>query len=142
MPTATPVTTPVTGSTVARELLVLLQVPPLTLSDKVIWCAGPTHTLSLPVIVPAPGTSTVIAIVAEQPPALYDMVDVPAATPVTTPPADTVATVGVPELHVPPAVASVNAVVDPAQIVVGLPLIVPIAGLTVIGTPTTQPPNE
>ena len=47
------------------------------------------------------------------------MTAVPAATPVTTPDEGlTVATAGAPLLHVPPPDKSVNAEVDPAQILV------------------------
>jgi hypothetical protein len=47
----------------------------------------------------------------------YDIVTVPAATPVTTPEADTVAREVLLEDHVPPEVASERAVVDPTHTV-------------------------
>jgi hypothetical protein len=53
------------------------------------------------------------------------MVVVPAATPVMTPP-ETVATEVLLEVQVPPAVASVRSVVDPAQT-----LVVPVMAATV-----------
>jgi hypothetical protein len=59
------------------------------------------------------------------------MVAEPAATPVTTPEASTVATAVLEEDQVPPLVASASVVVDPAQRVV-----VPVMGWTV-GRPLT-----
>ena len=51
---------------------------------------------------------------------------VPAARPVTLPAPSIVPTPGVPELHVPPVVASVNEV-EPPMHAVAVPLIVPAA---------------
>ena len=57
LPVATPVTTPEL-LTVATEVLLLLHVPPLTLSvNEVIL---PTDTVEVPVIVPADGAAFTI----------------------------------------------------------------------------------
>jgi hypothetical protein len=53
LPAATPFTTPVALLTVATDVLLLLQVPPLTVSASVI--AALTQTLVRPVIVPVAG---------------------------------------------------------------------------------------
>ena len=59
---------------------------------------------------------------------------VPADTPVTTPDAEpTVATPVLPEVHVPPAVASLSVVVSPAQ-TTAVPVIADGSGLTVTVT--------
>ena len=55
------------------------------------------------------------------------MIVVPAATPVTTPVASTLPTVGAELLHTPPDAALVSAVVEPAQ-TVPVPVIVPATG--------------
>jgi hypothetical protein len=60
---------------------------------------------------------------------------VPAATPVTTPEVPTVATAVLLLLHVPPGVASVNEVVEPAQTDV-VPVIAPTEPPTVTTTVT------
>ena len=57
------------------------------------------------------------------------MVAVPAATPVTTPVEDTVATAGLDDVHAPPAVAEANCVVEPAHTVVA-PVIAATVGFT------------
>ena len=62
----------------------------------------------------------------------------PAATPVTTPPAVMVATAGVALLHVPPAVALLKVVVEPAQTVV-IPAMATGNGFTVTVAVTRQP---
>lgn len=46
------------------------------------------------------------------------IVQVPVATPVTSPDELMVATAGLPELHIPPGVASLNVAVQPTQVVV------------------------
>jgi hypothetical protein len=70
------------------------------------------------------------------------MVVVPAATPVTTPEALTVATAVLEEDHVPPAVTSARVVVDPAQTVV-VPVIAATTGsaltVTVVEELAVQP---
>ena len=58
------------------------------------------------------------------------MIELPAVTPVTTPPAVIVATARVPLFHAPPAAASLKAVVDPTHTLV-IPVIAAGKGLTV-----------
>jgi hypothetical protein len=106
--------------------LALLQVPPVAVDDKVIFAPG--QTLPAPVIVPAVGNgSTVITYMATADPhpvAVYFIVSVPAATPVTTPVLLIVAILGKVLLQVPPAVLSVRVMLAATQTVVG-PLIGP-----------------
>ena len=66
------------------------------------------------------------------------MTDVPAVTPVTTPPAVMVATTGVALLHVPPAVTLLKVVVEPMQTLV-VPVIAAGSGLTVTVVVTAHP---
>ena len=70
------------------------------------------------------------------------MVLVPAATPVTTPVVETVATPGVPLVQVPPEVVLEKAVVFPTQTVVVPAIVCAIAALTVtvLEAVFTQPP--
>jgi hypothetical protein len=116
IPPVTPVTMP--PATVAEALL-LLHVPPATASVRVI--VEPMHTLEGPVILPAFDGLTVTVRVALQPPVnAYIIVDVPVATPETIPePLPTVATDVLLLVQLPPAMASLNVIVDPAQTVAG-----------------------
>jgi len=66
------------------------------------------------------------------------MTELPAVTPVTTPPAVIVATAGDALLHVPPAVALLNAVVEPTHTLV-VPAMAAGSGLTVTVVVTAQP---
>lgn len=67
LPELTPDTIPVAEPTVATDVLLLLHVPPLTALPSVEL--PPTHTLDVPVIVPADGALfTVTTAVAEQSP--------------------------------------------------------------------------
>ena len=61
-PTATPVTIPPEGVTVATPVLLLLHVPPVTPSLSVI--NEPRQTLLAPVMVPAvaPGLTVIVAV--------------------------------------------------------------------------------
>jgi hypothetical protein len=77
------------------------------------------------------GALIYIVVLAKQPPAIYDIVAVPDATPVTMPVEPTVATEVLLLLHVPPEVASLSAAVMPGQMVV-VPVIDAGALLTVI----------
>lgn len=61
-PVATPVTLPVTASTVATAVVLLLQAPPETLLLNIIF--DPIHTAEAPLIVPALATGFTV-IVAE-----------------------------------------------------------------------------
>ena len=128
LPAATPVTSPVV-LTVAIVGSVALHVPPAAPSVSVV--VTPAQIVVVPVIAPADGSAfTVFIIVAVllQPvlPSVivYPIVAVPAAMPVTTPPA-TVAVPGALLLQVPPVAASVSVVVEPAH-----SLAVPVIGAT------------
>ena len=130
VPATPPVTMPV-APTVATAGVTLLHVPPAERSvSAVVPPAG--QSVSAPVIVPATGDGfTVTTVVAATVPQLfvtvYDMVDVPAATPVTMPVAPAVAIPGDTELHTPPADASVKLVVVVGQ-TTNPPVIVPATG--------------
>jgi len=100
----------------------------------------PTHTADGPPIVPG-AALTVTILVAAQPPAVYEIIAVPAVTPVTMLPL-IAAIDDSEELHVPPGVASLIAEVDPAQILV-LPTMADGDGLTVTFFVCIQPlPSE
>jgi hypothetical protein len=64
------------------------------------------------------GVTVTVAEVKQPVPRVYLMTDVPPETPVTTPPPDIVATPGDKLLQVPPPVALLSVVVDPAHRVV------------------------
>jgi hypothetical protein len=103
-PEATPVTTPELV-TLAIEDDDVLHVPPDTEPDKAV--NEPAHTVDAPEIAGvavAPLMVTIRVAVADPqlPETEYDIVAVPAATPVTTPEALTVAMAVLPELHAPP----------------------------------------
>jgi hypothetical protein len=109
-----PLTTP-EELTDATEEALLLHEPPEPDVDNVI--AELIHTEVAPAIVPAFGEAlTVIVFVAvgepHAPNTIYDIVAVPAATPVTTPEPSTVATDEVLLNHEPPETASVSEIVE------------------------------
>ena len=71
------------------------------------------------------------------------MVEVPALTPVTAPPDDTVATAGVLLVHTPPAVASASVATAPGQTVaVPVMALTTGAGLTVTLYVESDAPHE
>jgi len=131
VPAEAPDTTPVAEPTPATTVLLLLHVPPVVASAKVI--AEPTQMLVRPVIAEGKGL-TVTTRVAKQPvESVYVIITVPAEKPVTTPEAGlTEATDGLLLVHVPPVVASAS-VVDDATHTVAVPVIAAGTGLTVIG---------
>jgi hypothetical protein len=115
---------PVPDPTVAIPVLLLLQVPPASASLSVIW--EPAVTVLLPEIVAGAGL-TVKIIVVILVPTVYDMVHVPAETPVTIPVEEP--TAAIPELLLlqwPPEVESIKVTVEPAQ-TLAVPLIPPSA---------------
>ena len=72
LPAATPVTVPA-ASTVAIAVLLLLQVPPLTVSARPV--ERPRHTVVAPVTAPAPVSGLTVAVaVATDDPQLPEMV--------------------------------------------------------------------
>ena len=127
-PDDTPVTIPVADPTVAMVVLPLLHLPPPASVRVVVW---PTHTLVSPVMGNGNGF-TVSVTVAEHPVLMvYDIIVVPVSTPVASPvPGFIVATLVFELVQVPPAVASLNAVVKPAQ-TIGKPVIAEGVGFTV-----------
>ena len=130
VPDDTPVTTPVAGSTVATAGVALLHVPPAVASPNVV--VDPTHTERVPVIAAGNGLTVTVAVREHPVGKVYDITEVPAETPVTTPVDElTVATAGVALLQVPPAVALLNVVVDPTQTDI-VPVITAGSGLIVI----------
>jgi len=87
--------------TVACNVLLLLHVPPVVVLVNVV--DAPRHTNVVPDITAGSGF-TVSCIVCKQPfDNVYVIVGIPAATPVTTPDEEpTVASAGLPLVHVPP----------------------------------------
>ena len=128
-PTATPVTTPETTSTVALDRSLLLQVPPPA-SFKV--AVEPMQTLVVPVIPAGTGLTVNVSVVMQPVGNVYVIVAVPNATPVTTPAfTSTVAFDKSLLLHVPLAVASLSAMAALTHTLFG-PVIAAGNGLTVI----------
>jgi len=135
LPAATPVTTPLTETVAIAELLVV-QVPPVVVEDKVV--VDPGQTAAVPDIVPAVGrlftvTTARATAVPHTPVTVYLMVSMPAATPVTTPPVLTVAELVFVLLQVPPVTVCDKLIVAPGQ-TDAAPLMAPafVAGLTVM----------
>jgi hypothetical protein len=112
VPAVRPLTTPA-ALTVALAVLLLLHVPNATLLLNVV--VSPAQTLVVPVIVPGV-VLIVTTAVAEQVPALYVIVAVPARFPVTTPVvAFTLAIRKLLLLQLPPLVALLNVEELPVQ---------------------------
>ena len=129
VPDATPFTRPLLF-TVATAVLVLLHMPPVAPSLNNV--VEPPHTVAVPLIVPAADvpltvTTCVAATVPQVLVTVYDMVDVPDATPLTSPLLFTVAAEVLVLLHAPPVAPSLNDVVEPTH-TVAVPLIVPATG--------------
>ena len=120
-----------------------LQVPPGTASfNNDVW---EIQTIAVPVMIPAFGSGlTVTTTEVDAEPQLlvttYEMVVVPAATPVTIPEVPTVAILVSVLLHIPPPVRSISVVVAPGQTVY-VPRIAPAVrnGLTVTTVVAIQP---
>jgi hypothetical protein len=122
---------------VATPGVTLLQVPPGVASARLV--VARLQIASVPVI--AAGCVFTVTVATEtHEPIAYDITEVPAVTPVTTPAADTVATAGVVDVHVPPATPSESDVVEPAH-TVSVPVIAPGAELTVRVAVEAQVPN-
>jgi hypothetical protein len=134
-PVSTPVTIPDEEPTVARAVLLLVHVPPVTVSVSVT--DEPTHTVAGPVITVGDGL-TFIVVVAVQPAGEVYVITVLVrrVTPVTAPEVEfTVAPDGLLLTHVPAPVDALSNIVDPAHTAVA-PLIV---GVGLIAT-TAVPP--
>jgi hypothetical protein len=104
-------------STVAIELLAVPQVPPATASVNEML--NPEHTVVGPVIDVGLPITVTVAVAAVPQPVEYVIVALPALPPVTVPVVFTLATVLLLLFHVPPATASVNAMVKPEHTVEG-----------------------
>ena len=127
VPEDTPVTIPVAISIYAMAVLLLLHNPPPA-SVKVV--VAPTHTWALPEIAGGNGLTVTIVVAIHPVGNKKVMIVVPGDMAVTTPVAEpTVATVGDPELQVPPP-PSDNVVVWPGHTKV-IPVIAPGNGSTV-----------
>ena len=129
MPGVTPVTVPLMEPTVATDVLALLHVPPVETSLSVIL--EPAATVKIPESGAGVGL-TVNTIVALLVPSEYEIIQVPAVTPVTTPVEEP--TVAIPVLlllQLPPEVVSDKVLVEPTQT-----LAIPLMGLTTIAADT------
>lgn len=133
--------------TVATAGVELDQTPPEVRSASCV--VDPAQTVAVPVIAATTGrafTVTLRAVVFEQPPevTVYEIIALPAAIPVTSPEALTVATAGESDAQVPPPVISDNCVVEPAQ-TVATPVIGATTGsgftVTVMFEVFVQPPD-
>ena len=134
VPTATPVTVPLSEPTVAAAALLLIHTPPPMESLKVVVSFA--HTADGPIM--AVGERlTVIVVLALQPANdVYVITVVPVATPKTLP-AKTVATVVTELTHVPPIGLSLSVIIAPTHSAVG-PVMIGI-GFTVTIAVLAQP---
>jgi hypothetical protein len=145
VPAATPVTTPVAetvATPVALELHVTMRpvstLPPASFVVAVSDCVAPTNTLAEPglTVTVATGTgTTVIEAVPVFPSLVAVIVTVPSATPVTTPPDDTVAMPVLPELHV--TVRPVSTLPFASFVVAASGVVVPITTFVAPGVTVT-----
>ena len=130
VPPDTPVTVPLVP-TVAIAVFDDDHVPSAVASESEI--VAPSHTDEEPLTAATAGPPfTVTILFTDAHPIIYEISELPALTPVTTPVVGcTVATAGVPELHVPPDTELLSVVVPPMQIV-AVPLMAAGMGFTVI----------
>jgi hypothetical protein len=129
VPALVPVTTPVLP-TLAIAVLLLVHVPPAEVLFSVI--VEPAHTVVSPEIIPANGsglTVTTCKAVAEAQllVTVYEIVDVPAATPLTIPDVPTVAIPSLALAHEPPGIVLLNDVTLSSQ-TAAVPVIKPATG--------------
>jgi len=96
----------------------LVQVPPDVASVNV--ADEPEHNVVVPDI--AAGSALMVIIVVTRQPALYDIVAVPALTPVTIPLAEPIVARPVLLAQVPPVNESVSVIVEPTQTAAGPPM--------------------
>ncbi len=124
---ASPVTTPVVTTTGAISGALLVHVPLIGVQLRVV--VSPKHTFVAPVI--SPGSAYTVAIVVRRQAVgrVYEITDVPAASPVMVPAASIVPINGEPLAHVPPRDVLLSVVVCPIH-VVGGPVIAAGSGLT------------
>jgi len=113
--TAVPALKPVTVPPVSDTAIIVYSVdhvpPPASLSviDE------PTHKGTFPEIASGKGFTVIVVVVIQPVGNVYVIVAVPVALPVTTPDGDTEAVAPDELAHVPPAVASLSAVVSPTH---------------------------
>ena len=131
-----PPTTPFEAPTVPVAVMLLLHVPPAGVPLRVVVLL--THTASVPLIAVGSGFTVTTAVARQPVESVYDISEVPAATPVITPAASMVATAGVPLLQVPP-VLTVLAVVVWFTHTVRVPVIADGSGFTVTTAVVGQP---
>ena len=129
---------PEEGSIVPTAALLVLHVPPVVVSARVI--VRPTQTNEAEEVIAPTLPNTFTVAVTEQPAALiYVIVAAPGEMPLTTPvPEPIVAMAGLLLLHVPPVVALLRVVVKPGQTLV-VPVIAVGNGFTVNVTVFRQP---
>ena len=145
MPAETPETMPEVGATVAIPVDPEVHVPPVVELLNVV--VAPAQTADVPFITPPFGNGlTVIVLVAVALPQMlvtvYEIIAVPAATPVVIPVEPTVAIPVALELHTPPVVELLSVMVEPAQ-TADAPVIVPAVGAVItltdlVATPIPQ----
>ena len=117
VPAKTPPTIPVLLPTVAMVILLVLHAPPLVPSYKMDVL--PAHKLSMPDIIVGMGLIVTVVLAGQYPAKLYEIVAVPAASPVIVPEVlPTVATLVLELLHTPPPARGISVAVEEAQIVV------------------------
>jgi hypothetical protein len=134
-PAASPLTTPVANPMDAMDVLLLLQVPPVVASLRVMLF--PWQTTDGPVMGESGKTTTLLV---EKHPAgvIYLMLTIPPETPVIIPETLPIVAIEVVALlHVPPGAELLNVVALPVQ-TVAAPVITGV-GFTVSGTVATHP---
>src|SRR6185312_13651484 len=113
LPGIMPVTIPDKESTAATAVLLLLHVPPGTISLSVVF--APLHMVVIPVTGSSTGYTVTVVIAMQADGEEYVIVAVPADIPVTAPAPSAVATVVAPLVHAPPASESLSCVLTPAH---------------------------
>lgn len=112
---------PVVDDIVATDVVLLAHVPPVTEFDNTV--ADNWHTAKLPVIGPGAAFTVTTFVTGDPHQIPYDIVVVPAETPVTTPVvASIVAIEGSALVHVPVLVVFVSVVVAPSHTVAVPPI--------------------
>jgi hypothetical protein len=130
------VTAPLARSIVATEALLLLQLPPPVVLLSVV--VAPIQVTAVPEIDAGTGLTVTLVATLHPEPRKYEIVTVPAVTPVTIPEVDpTAATDGALLVHVPPPLFD-NVVAPPSQTYL-IPVIAGGADITVIEPVATQP---
>ena len=117
VPPLTPITIPKAGSIVATAGVLLLHVPPVTTSAKVL--VADVHSWRTPLIAAGNGATATMVEVVQPAAVVYVITAVPEVpltiSPLPGPVVVAVATAGVELLQVPPVSASVNVIEDPPE---------------------------